>query len=126
MQSFRVTLYNNYNEQGNDSTKQLSVEFLMEHNSGLDAAFYGSRAMLEIKQMGLIEGDAVMRVVRCDFVKGGFPIPTHNFTATIKSMAEGLVDITNLSLFGKAAGRAWFMVDVIREIHQYFANEDNI
>jgi protoporphyrinogen oxidase len=126
MQSFRVTLYNNYNEHGNDSTKQLSVEFLIDHNSCSDASFYGSKAMLEIKQMGLIESNALMRVVRCDFVKGGFPIPTHNFSAIMKEQSEGLSNVTNLTLFGKATGRTWFMADVIQEIHQHFENEDNI
>jgi hypothetical protein len=82
--------------------------------------------MLEIKQMGLIESNALMRVVRCDFVKGGFPIPTHNFSATMKEQSEGLSNVTNLTLFGKATGRTWFMADVIQEIHQHFENEDNI
>jgi protoporphyrinogen oxidase len=125
MQSFRVTLYDNYNARANDSTRRATVEFLVEGNGGAES-FYGAQAILELKQMSLIEAGAVTRVAGCEFIRGGFPVPTADFAASTKSYAEGLAGISNLLLFGKATGRTWFMADVIREIHQHFVNENNI
>jgi protoporphyrinogen oxidase len=125
MQSFRVTLYDNYNANANDSTKRATVEFLVEGN-GEAESFYAEQAILELKQMGLIEAGAVTRVAGCEFIRGGFPVPTPDFATSTRNYVEGLASITNLFLFGKATGRTWFMADVMREIHQHFVNENNI
>lgn len=125
MQSFRVTLYDNYNAHTNDGTKRATVEFLVEGN-GVGESFYGAQALLELKSMGIIESGAVTRVVGCESIQGGFPVPTPDFAASTKNYAENLAGISNLLLFGKATGRTWFMTDVIREIHQHFASENNI
>jgi len=125
LQSFRVTLYDNYNACGNDNVKRASVEFLVE-GSQSEGSLYATQAMLELKQMGIIENGATMKVVGCEFIRGGFPVPTSEFATTAREYVNGLKGVSNLLLFGKATGRTWFMADVIQEIHQHFLNENNI
>ena len=76
--------------------------------------------------MKLVEHHSEMSVVGCEIIKGGFPVPTQAFSAATLRNTEGLKAISNLQLFGKATGRAWFMTDVIHEIHQHFSDENNI
>lgn len=125
LQSFRVTLYDNYNICANDTVKRASVEFLVESDRGEDS-FYEAQAMLELRQIGIVENGATMNIVGCEFIRGGFPVPTNEFAITAREYVEGLKGVSNLILFGKATGRTWFMADVIREIDQYFLNENNI
>lgn len=118
MQCFRITLYDNFNGHWSD-IKRATVEFLVAEDQ-LTESSYHELALLEIKRMGLIEAKAASRVVGSRLIRGGFPIPTLDFVSSTRKYASGLEEIANLTLFGKATGRTWFMTDVIREIHQYF------
>lgn len=115
LKSFRVTLYDNYNVTSESEVKRITVEFLAQSDDSVD---YKSLAQQELVEMNLIDVNTKTEVVNVSVIKNGFPIPTSQFRKDSGALVEGLSQLDNLVLFGKAAGKSWFMNEVIMEIYR--------
>lgn len=115
MQSFRVTLYDNYNPTTyTPEIKRISVEFLSDNTNEND---FKKTAEEELVKMNIVDNIDALHVVNVSIIKNSFPIPTPKFREDSQKLAEGLSCIENLVLFGKASGKNWFMNDVIHEVY---------
>lgn len=119
LKSFRVTFYDNFNETS-DRIKRITVEFLSD-DEDIDKNSYGELAIHELQILGVIDPTSEITAVNSDVVKGGFPVPTVQFKKDSTALIDGLSQLTNLKLLGKASGKSWFMNDVMREIHEEFS-----
>jgi len=113
--SFRVTLYDNYNIL-NSEFKRITIEFLTD-KSQIDEDQYGNIAIKEIYDMKLVNKKLQLIIEGITIVNGSFPVPSPKFKEDNKTLINRLSHIKNLSLFGKASGKNWFMGDVIMEIY---------
>ena len=118
--SFRITLYDNYNKtQKSGKIKRLTVEFLF-NNEIISNEFIGYIAKDELVKMKVVDDITKLEIVNTSIIKGGFPIPTPQFKLVSETLINELSHISNLTFFGKASGKNWFMNDVIQEIHNHF------
>jgi len=113
LKTFRVTFYRNLNDQVKEGYP-LTVEVLTEEVTDL-----GEQEEIifnELKEMNMIDGDSKIVLSKTDLIKEGFPIPTHQFKKDSTYQNE-LVSkhFDNLRLLGKASGKAFFMIEVLRE-----------
>jgi protoporphyrinogen oxidase len=115
--TFRVTLYDNFNNLYSTSgVNRITVEFLVE-NEQFETDKYKYVAIKELVMMGIANNESELTVVQDSAIRGGFPVPTPNFRKDSELLIDGLSVIDNLTLFGKATGKVWFMRDVIAEVY---------
>jgi len=115
LKSFRITLYDNYNKTVSQ-VKRITVEFL-DNSEQADSEQYKNIAKKELLLMNIVDDKNALNAVNVSIIKGGFPIPTPQFRKDSELLIAGLSQVKNLTLFGKASGKAWFMNEVIAEVY---------
>lgn len=118
--SWRITLYDNFNHSKTETgIKRITIELLFD-NYNLCKEEIESLVKEELVKMGIVDDLSKLDVVNISIFKSTFPIPTPQFKKDSFSLISVFGDIRNLSFFGMASGKSWFMNDVLTEIHEFF------
>lgn len=115
-ESFRITLYDNYSKTGSKK-KRITVEFLSESLRN-DTSIYGEIAIKELREMKVVSDNSTLTCLNIGVVKGGFPVPTVDFTEQSERITKELESFKNVFFFGRSIGKVWFMNEVIHNIHE--------
>jgi len=118
MTSFRVTLYPNVAGQSHDPEQghHCTVEVLSDGSE--EMSLLSKRVRNELVTMGLVSENAVCRYTKNEALAAGFPVLSHEFVTAGKRQVDCLThQFNNLHLLGKSSGSAFFMNDVLREVH---------
>ena len=111
--TFRVTLYPNF-QSNHTSTCHLTVEVLSENEPNLEAI--GRKVYKELIAMRTISPTTKILYQKNETIKGGFPIPTHQFVSNSRLKYNFIKkNLKNVSLLGKASGNSFFMNEVLVE-----------
>jgi hypothetical protein len=112
--AFRLTLYQNLRPVTN-GRYCVTIEYLCtkENEEKITAAL----ATDELGQMALIGNDTNVLFTHRSVHRGGFPVLTNAFFDAMHNSAQQVCDtLSNLILTGKAGGKDFFMIDVVRDI----------
>ncbi len=112
--TFRVTLYHNFNGVQDTGRHGVTCEALVSGNVNLQEL--EDTMFDELKLMGIISKTTQLTYSKGRIIGGGFPAPTlmlKEQTHYVNHFAANRFD--NLNLLGKAAGKSFFMSDVLLE-----------
>lgn len=116
-EAFRVTLYDNFREAGQDLGRYAaSVEFIIEP-ARISAKDWMHLAEMEMRRMGLIAVKAKVFSRHQKVISNGFPVQTNQAVANLAEQVELVRQFENVRLIGRASGEGWFLNDLIKNTY---------
>lgn len=119
MKTFRVTLYDGLENQPGRSPSRLTVEVMIPPGAEDESEISTDQITAELVGMGILSAGTSVLQARRDLVSPGFPVLTPGFMesqAKLNKAASKLA--SNITLLGRAGGKAFFMNDVLRDVRQ--------
>lgn len=114
--AFRLTLYQNLRPVEN-GRYAITLEYLCD--AAEETGVTEELAHDELVRMDLVAPDARRLASHRLVHRGGFPVLTHAFFEAMRSSAAQVSDaLSNVVLVGKAGGKDFFMIDVMRDISE--------
>lgn len=117
LKTFRVTLYDNYSE-GISNKYRITVEVLSENvPNKIDEL--QTEIFDELIKMNVLPTDVKVLNKSYNMYPNGFPVLTNEFIKASKDQVNAIkTNFTNVEVFGKSNGKAWFMYDIINDIYK--------
>lgn len=122
MDSFRVTLYDAMQSAGGRNPSRVTVEVILP--PGKDENDITPESVLtEMKVMEIVPPEASIVSAETSGISFGFPIPSNEFALDQEKIRSAACELSpTIALLGRAGGNAFFMRDVLSEVHQHFSN----
>ncbi len=122
MDSFRVTLYDAMQRTEGANPSRVTVEVIVP--PGKDESGISPQSILaEMKEMEIVPSGASIVASETSEISFGFPIPSNEFASDQEKIRSAACELSpNIALLGRAGGNAFFMRDVLSEVHQHFLN----
>ena len=118
-QSYRVTLFDNFSN-GNAGKKRICVESFQPDEQPPPTPLLINE---ELIQMGVLPENAIPTYQKTSSVNNGFPIMRKSLISDIISINQAINEqIDNVTLCGKASGKAFFMTDTLAETYKSVLN----
>ncbi|MCH7605338.1 NAD(P)-binding protein [Patescibacteria group bacterium] len=122
--SFRITLYSNVRERGEQPPYNCTVEVLSDRIENLGDM--QETVVQELVRMGIVPATAQTLYSSSEVVREGFPVLTNTFVSQSQTQLTSIKNSLKNALFlGRTGGGAFFMDEVLRETYQEIINLDS-
>ena len=122
MDSFRVTLYDAMQCTDGENPSRVTVEIIVPPGKD-ESGISPESILMEMKEMGITSSGASIVAAETAEIPFGFPIPSNEFASDQEKIRSAAFELSpSITLLGRAGGNAFFMRDVLSEVHRHFSN----